>query len=272
MKSLFLLLALTLLVALPMRAEAASSHVSFTGDHGKLAGVLTTPDGKDSYPLVVVLHGFTSQKDRPLLIAISDELAARGIASLRFDFNGHGESEGRFQDMTVPNEIVDAKKAIEYAKTLPGVTEVALAGHSQGGVVASMTAGDLKGEISALALLAPAAVLRDDAIRGNTMGALYDPLDPPEYVILKEKFRLGRDYIKTAFDLPIYETAAGYSGPACIIHGNADRVVPYTYGERYAHLYTNSEYHLMAGVDHSFTGVEKEAATLTADFFAKWLK
>ena len=71
--------------------------------------------------------------------------------------------------------------------------------------------------------MAPAAVLRDDAIRGNTMGRQYDPLDPGEYVELFGGMKLGGKYIRTAFNLPIYETAAEYQGPALIIHGNADR-------------------------------------------------
>jgi hypothetical protein len=71
--------------------------------------------------------------------------------------------------------------------------------------------------------MAPAAVLRDDAIRGNTMGRQYDPFDPGEYVELFGGLKLGGKYIRTAFNLPIYKTAAEYQGPALIIHGNADR-------------------------------------------------
>jgi pimeloyl-ACP methyl ester carboxylesterase len=91
--------------------------------------------------------------------------------------------------------------------------KVALLGNSQGGVVASMVAGELgKKNISAVVLMAPAAVLRGDAIRGNTKGKTYDPLNPPEYVDLGNNLKLGRDYITTAFSLPIYETAAKYHG------------------------------------------------------------
>ena len=61
---------------------------------------------------------------------------------MKFDFNGHGESEGEFSGMTVPNEIEYAKLVYEYVKSLPFVGDIALTGHSQGGVVASMTAGD----------------------------------------------------------------------------------------------------------------------------------
>lgn len=42
---------------------------------------------------------------------IASDLLSDGIGVVRFDFNGHGKSEGRFQDMTVLNEIEDAKKS-----------------------------------------------------------------------------------------------------------------------------------------------------------------
>lgn len=58
----------------------------------------------------------------------------------------HGQSDGDFRDMTVLNEIEDAKKVFEYARRLPNVTSVSIAVHSQGGVVASMVAGELRRE------------------------------------------------------------------------------------------------------------------------------
>lgn len=70
-------------------------------------------------------------------------LAKAGIASIRFDFDGHGRSEGRMQDMTIANELADADAIWEYVHSLPYVTSVGILGHSQGGVIASMTAGRL---------------------------------------------------------------------------------------------------------------------------------
>ena len=111
---------------------AQSKDVSIDGDHGKLAAVLQTPDGQKNYPLVIILHGFTADKEGSLLTNLADDLEKDGIASIRFDFNGHGKSEGRFQDMTVPNEIEDAMHVYDYVSKLPGVTSVSLTGHSTG--------------------------------------------------------------------------------------------------------------------------------------------
>lgn len=249
-------------------------RVTIDGDHGKLAAIVQKPELKagERCPMVVFCHGFGGRKEGPLFELVADSLQKHGIASIRFDFNGHGESEGLFQDMTVPNEIEDAKKVAGYAKSLPYVSKVALVGHSQGGVVASMTAGEIPADISAVVLMAPAAVLRDDAIRGSTFGKQYNPLDPPEFVELWQGQKLGAKYIKTAFSLPIYETAANYHGPALIIHGNADRIVPYTYGERYHQLWKGSEYVLQEYFDHGFGQNVYRTTDLASDFLIRTLK
>jgi alpha/beta superfamily hydrolase len=258
----------------PTGYQPVRERVMIDGDHGKLQAVIQKPVLKqgEQCPMVVFCHGFGGTKDGPLFELITDSLQKHGIASVRFDFNGHGESEGKFEDMTVPNEIEDAKKVVEYVRDLRYVSKVALVGHSQGGVVAAMTAGELAPDIAAVALMAPAAVLRDDAIRGSTFGKMYNPLDPPEYVELWGNQRLGRKYIQTAFSLPIYETAAKYQGPALIIHGNGDRVVPYTYGERFHQLWKGSEYVLQEYFDHGFSQNIYRTTDYVSEFLIRTLK
>ncbi|MBQ6582045.1 MAG: alpha/beta fold hydrolase [Alistipes sp.] len=268
------LFAVALFILMAAGAQAQTQTVTIDGDHGKLHAVIHKPELKDGErcPMVLLCHGFMGNKEGALEKQIAALLQAQGIASIRFDFNGHGQSEGRFQDMTVPNEIVDAKKVIEYVSNLPYVESVAITGHSQGGVVAAMTAGDLGAEkIKAVVLLAPAAVLRDDAIRGSTMGATYDPFNLGEYVELFRGMRLGAEYIRTAFSLPIYETAAKYQGPALIIHGTGDRVVPYTYGERFHQIWDGSELVIIDKADHGFSQQIEQVAGKSAEFLSKAL-
>lgn len=266
--------AVALFILMAAGAQAQTQTVTIDGDHGKLHAVIHKPELKDGErcPMVLLCHGFMGNKEGALEKQIAALLQTQGIASIRFDFNGHGQSEGRFQDMTVPNEIVDAKKVIEYVSNLPYVESVAITGHSQGGVVAAMTAGDLGAEkIKAVVLLAPAAVLRDDAIRGSTMGATYDPFNLGEYVELFRGLKLGAEYIRTAFSLPIYETAAKYQGPALIIHGTGDRVVPYTYGERFHQIWNGSELVIIDKADHGFSQQIEQVAGKSAEFLSKVL-
>ena len=261
------------------QAAQKGEVVFIDGHHGRLKALIQKPELQqgEKCPMVIFCHGFSGTKDGPLFELVADTLQAHGIASIRFDFNGHGESEGEFKDMTVPNEIEDAKKVVEYVRDLRYVSTIAIGGHSQGGVVAAMTAGQLSEELGepafkAVALMAPAAVLRDDAIRGNTMGKQYDPFDPGEYVELWGGLKLGGEYIRTSFSLPIYETAAKYQGPALIIHGNGDRVVPYTYGERFHQIWPKSELVIQEYFDHGFSQNVYRTTDIVSDYLIKQLK
>ena len=247
---------------------AQTSNVEIDGALGKLSAVVYRPELQDGEKtlLVVLMHGFTSNKQERVMTAIASGLQKKGIAYIRFDFNGHGESEGDFQNMTVANEIEDAKKVYKYARSLDFVSDIALLGHSQGGVVASMVAGELGVEnISGLVLMAPAAVLKDNALNGEMFGIRFDPVNIPEYVSVFNR-RVGREYIKVAQTLPIYETAVRYAGPVCIIHGTSDEIVRYSYGIRYKYGYKGAELHLIENENHAFTRKLDEAQNIAVDF------
>ena len=270
MKKFFAVMMFVLLFAFSAFGETQT--LTLDGSKGKLSAVIQKPGLKqgDKCRMVMLLHGFTGNKNEKLLTTLADELESRGVASIRFDFNGHGQSEGAFTEMTVLNEIEDAKKVLEYVRDLRYVDGVSVAGHSQGGVVASMFAGELgAGDIHSVVLLAPAAVLRDDALRGNVFGVAFDAGNPPESVKIFADYSIGREYILTAQTLQIFPTAEKFTGPACLIHGKADRIVPYTFSEHYHRLYRNSELHLLPEADHGFRGFENIAAKIAADFLVK---
>lgn len=258
-------------------ANAQTKEIlSLQGAEGKLYAELQRPatGATAKTPLVIICHGFTGNCNTKLLTDIADDLQAQGIASLRFDFNGHGKSDGEFQDMTVPNEIEDLKDVIDWAQRQPWVADISLLGHSQGGVVVSMTAGELGDSIiKNVVLMAPAAVLRDDALRGSTQGAKYDPWNfKGDYVELPwGGYKLGKKYVETAINLPIYETARRYTGPVLVIQGTHDRIVPYTYAERYKEGYKNCELILMPGEDHGLSVNGSEASLIAAHWLEKQL-
>lgn len=268
---------ITLLWATATFGQPAANveKVWINGSRGRLAAIsqmpVSTAKGRH-IPVVILMHGYGDRKETPLLAALADSLAAQGIGSIRFDFNSHGESEGASEDMTVPNELEDAACVYRYLRSLPQVGRIGLAGHSQGGVVTSMLAGKLgRKAISGVVLFAPAAVLREDAIRGNTLGVGYNPLNPPEYITIGNR-RLGRNYIQTAFSLPIYETARQYRGPACLLHGTGDRIAPYSYSERYHDIWKKSTLHLFDGADHGLYPDTQKAVGIATAFFCKTLQ
>lgn len=264
-----------MIVMLPVQAKSVDEELTLNGSKGKLAAHLQLPELPQSgkVPMVILCHGFTGNMDFPLFDSISASLVEEGIGVLRFDFNGHGKSEGSFTDMTVLNEIEDAKKVAEWVMQQPYTENVSFLGHSQGGVVAAMTAGQMVyPRINSIVLMAPAAVLRDDVLRGNTMGAMYDPWNAPESVDLFNGLKLGRNYIETARNLPIYEVASQYTGPVFVVHGRKDRIVPYTYGERFAHNLVAAYLKLIEDEDHSFTKHTAEATGLVSQWLESILR
>ena len=261
---------------IPLTAAAQSKDLTIYGDHGKLAAILQTPDGQKKFPLVILCHGFNADKEYPVLKILADELESRGVASIRFDFNGHGKSDGEFQDMTIVNEISDAKKVFDYARSLPNVTSISISGHSQGGVVASMLAGELGAKkIKAVVLFASSPILRDKALMGDLFHVKFDIFNPPEFIEINTPYgkrKVGREYILTAQNLPIYETSEKFTGPALMIHGTGDTHVPYTYSLIYKKIYKHGEVELLDRVNHAFKDNESHVAKIAAKFFVTHMK
>ena len=170
-----------------------------------------------------------------------------------------------FEDMTIPAELEDAEAVLDYAKTLPFVSGISLLGHSQGGVVAGMTAGNRTGEICSLVLMAPAATMKEDALRGRIAGARFNPLNIPPYISCFG-LRVKGDYAKTAQTLPIYEVSGNFKGPVCLIHGTSDSLVSPKASQQYHEIFTDSSLHLLKGVDHEFYRGTEEAVSLAVDF------
>lgn len=256
---------------LPNLFNCRRSYTIF-GTQGGISTAIKLPEGfnpdTDKCPMVILMHGFMAKKTMHPIPLIAEKLAQQGIASIRFDFNAHGKSEGRFVDMTIANEIEDAKAVLSYVKTLPFVNKVAFLGHSQGGVIAGMLAGMLEGtpdRPTCMVQLAPAAVLKDDAIAGVCMNAKYDPANPPEYVNVMFH-KLGRTFILAAQKLPIYETSAKYTGPVCLIHGTGDKIVPLRYSKEYDSLYKDSILHVIEGEGHFLRKKKDQVVSVAVDF------
>lgn len=233
-----------------------------------LRGDLELPD-RDEYDIVILMHGFTGERNTDILVAVKDMLLEKGIASIRVDFNGHGESDGRLQDMTVLNELGDAKAILDYVRSLDHIKNIYILGHSQGGVIASMMAGYYRDLFKKVVLMAPAATLKDDAIKGVCMDAVYDPHHIPDTVNVRGDI-IGGFYFRIAQTLPIYEISALYKGPVLMIHGDNDQTVDVAASQRYHEVYENSTLYVQKGADHRFLApFTKEAAKTAVDFITK---
>lgn len=252
-----------------------TQQVSVRGPEGEIAYKITLPDGfdtnKDHCPMVILMHGIFSSKDYGPMPQLAKGLAEAGIASIRFDFNGHGKSDGRKQDMTIEKEIADARAIWDYVKSLPYVNGVGLLGHSQGGVIASMTAGRLASESklpAGVVLIAPGSVIKEACQGGKFFNATFDPKNPPEYIRCWGIYKLGREYLVTTQQLDIFGTSAAYDGPVLLLHGDRDGIVPMWCSERYLEAYgSNATLKVVEGENHTITRRRKQVVGETVEFF-----
>ena len=278
---------LSALVGLLLLAGCRVQKGPIRGPEGHIAYKITLPDGFDTAteqcPMVILMHGIFSSKDYGPMPQLAKGLAEAGIASIRFDFNGHGKSDGRKQDMTIEKELADAKAVWDYVQRLPYVSEVGLLGHSQGGVIASMVAGRLAAESSAsvdnnktplgVVLIAPGSVIKEACQGGKFFNATFDPEDPPEYIRCWGLYKLGREYLVTTQQLDIFGTSAAYKGPVLLLHGDRDGIVPMWCSERYLETYgSHATLQVVEGENHTITRRRKQVVEATVEFFKEVFK
>jgi pimeloyl-ACP methyl ester carboxylesterase len=105
----------------------------------KLAALYDEPTTTGPYPLVLLLHGNTGWKEEEHLATLAINLATAGIAALRFDAPGSGESGGTWEkDYRVSNYLADVGDVYDYAcqKLAVDTNHIGIWGHSMGGMVA----------------------------------------------------------------------------------------------------------------------------------------
>ncbi len=120
----------------------------------KLAGTLSLLKNVKNPPVVILISGSGPQNrdeeikvfnHRPFLV-LSDFLTKRGIAVLRYDDRGVGQSKGIFKGATTKDFASDTKAAVNYLKNRKDLnfSKLGLIGHSEGGLIAPMVASENK--------------------------------------------------------------------------------------------------------------------------------
>lgn len=242
-----------------------------------LRGMLHIPEKLDKkIPIVVIYHGFAGNKMGPhfAFVKLSRILEKCGIASVRFDFIGSGESDGEFCDMTFANEIHDANAIFDYVKSLDFIDadKIGVFGYSMGGAIASVIAGDRSDEINTLCLLAPAGNM-EEIVREVFIGDKYD-----EYI--KEGsfdidgFLIGKNFMEDIKNIDIFKRASKYNKKSMIIHSTSDEIVPFDTSKKYMDIYKeNSELRIIKDANHTFENNkwEREIINIITEYFDKKL-
>lgn len=203
--------------------------------------------GNKTGKLVILGHGVTGDKDRPLLVALADGLCKLGWPCLRISFSGNGASGGAFEESCISKESADLRSVLD---ALPPETSVAYAGHSMGGAVGVVTAA-VDQRIRVLISLAGMTHTADFVERefGEVvpgMGFMWDD----------EACPLSQTYVDDLRGLGSTLAAASeVTQPWLFIHGSADDVVPPGDGED-AHAAAvaaaEKEWLLIPETSHSF--------------------
>lgn len=136
-----------------------------------LAGTLTLPKKDGVFPVVILISGSGPQnRDEELLghkpfLILSDYLTRNGIAVLRYDDRGVGQSKGDFTMATSADFATDVESAISYLKTRKeiNIKKIGLIGHSEGGLIAPMVASTSK-DVAFIVLLAGTGIQGDQIL------------------------------------------------------------------------------------------------------------
>ncbi len=219
-----------------MSREEQFHWLTYNGE--RIASMVHKPLGEGPFPAVLILHGFTGDKvsNHFLLVKAARALTDVGCVAMRFDFRGSGESEGRFQDVTIPGEIEDALFVFRWLAEQPYVdaTRMAVLGLSLGGCVAAHVAG-ADPRVKALVLWAavadPFGLFRE--LSENT--SLESPLGwQPDGTLDVGGWLVGPSFLLTLPEVNPIAALRSYEGSALILHGTKDPTVPPKHAEMYA--------------------------------------
>lgn len=219
-----------------------------------LAGMLSNPPDSKDKPIFILCHGFATSKDSYSIVKLQQLLNQNNISTFRFDFFGHGESEGKFEDITVSEGVDDALQAIHYLKK-QGYSKIGLFGSSFGGIVSTMTASKSK-DLYLLVLKSPVSNFLERDFQVKTEKELKDWKSNgfTYYVAGKgQKFKLNYTFFEDYKNNDGYQAAPKIKIPTLIVHGDKDDIVPVEQSKKIASLIKNCTLKIISGADHRYS-------------------
>ncbi len=222
----------------------------------RLCGILSDPDPEKKEFIMIMFHGNTSSKDSRKNLELERLFNTKGIASFRADFYAHGESEGRYDELTISECVDDILNAVRFIKKM-GYKKIGLFGSSLGGI-ASIIAASRTDDLILLAVSCPVSDYAEIiAIKFGKKGIEKWKKDG----LINYKEKDGRKYfLKYSFFLDaqkniVHDVADKINIPVLIVHGDKDKTVPFEQSIKTASLIKNCKLEKIKGADHYF---EKE--------------
>jgi pimeloyl-ACP methyl ester carboxylesterase len=199
----------------------------------RLEGTVVVPSVDGAQTAVLVHGGGVNRDEGGFFTRLADGLAAVGVASLRFDFRAHGESEGDQKELTLAGVANDIRAAVEHARATIGDRLVHLIGASFGGGITALFASRHPDLVRTLVLFNPllnykrrfidekpywtADHIDEDAARELTQNG-FIPHSP--------SFKLGRPLLNELFVVQPDRLLGEIVTPTLTIHGTRDTFIP----------------------------------------------
>jgi len=190
----------------------------------ELAGVLHRPDAGTPRAYALFAHCFTCTKNVKAAVNIAEALCLEGIAVLRFDFTGLGQSEGEFADTHFSSNVRDLLDAADYLKREHQPPDI-LVGHSLGGTAMLAAAHHVDSAVAVATIGSPA-----DA--GHVLNLIEDDLQTIEaqgeaqVSLAGRSFRMRKDFIDDVRSQSVRDGIRKLRKALLVMHSPVDEVVP----------------------------------------------
>lgn len=242
--------------------------VGFANAHGhQLAGRIDLPLIGDPVACALYAHCFTCSKDLRAIGRITETLALHGIATLRFDFTGLGESEGDFSETNFSSSVSDYELAADFLAENFQAPEL-LIGHSLGGAICMAAASRIKSVNAVVAIAAPSTAnhierhLATDLERIQTRGQA-------DVSLAGRSFTLKRQFIDDVRSFDLGSAISQLGKPLLVVHSPIDNVVGIENAAEILELARHPKSFLsLDGADHLIS--DDEDARYIAEVIATW--
>ena len=244
-----------------------TERFQFTGVDGhQLAAALDLPERKPT-AYALFAHCFTCGKDVLAARRIATELAAKGIAVLRFDFTGLGSSEGDFANSTFSSNIADLVRAADHLRETRKAPAL-LIGHSLGGAAIVAAAGQIPEARAVVTIAAPS----DPAhVTGLFKDRIKDIREhgKVEVQLAGRPFQIKREFLDDIAEHNLMAHVTKLHKALLVMHSPTDDTVGI---DNATHIFVAAKHPKsfvsLAGADHLLSG--KRDASYVADVIAAW--
>ena len=207
-----------------------SEKVYFENRAGiRLCGIIDHDDAQ-TRAVALFSHCFTCTKDLKAIVRIGRRLAEFGIAVLRFDFTGLGDSSGSFSDSSFDSNCDDVRSAIEFIQQKLGPPKL-LIGHSLGGAAMMKVASEYESVRALTTIASPASTRHLADYLQNTNPEIVEKGEG-EVEIGGRTYLLKRHLIENLRDQDLPAMLASLSVPHLIFHPLEDTTLPYWHAEK----------------------------------------